>query len=232
MAFLAWRACVYNTDVAADVQTQQLAEPSGIEDEPEDGCVPLSNARHELFAQFRALGGYQIGEAYTRAGGKATGVQAKRQGCKIAYLPATKIRILYLKHRQAQAMQDENVMGKREILQELKTNMHLGRQVKGGLPASNRALEMIGIEEHGMFVQRREMKTGKIDTLEGLDPNQLIDFIQKAADRIKGLDLDADALAAACGIERRPEIGDGGTTGDSTPSSVAEVPDSDPVSTL
>lgn len=220
---------MYNTGMAQDVQTQELVSPVGIEDNPDDGSTPLTNPRHELFSQFRAFGAYQIGEAYTRAGGKATGIAAKRQGTKIAYRESVKRRIKYLQQKQATALLDENVMGRREILQELKTNMEIGRQVKGGLTASNRALELIGVEEHQMFVQRRETLTGKMDQLEGLTPNQLIDFLQKAANRIKGLDLDAEALAAACGIERRSEIGDGSTEGTDPTSADIEVPNSDAV---
>lgn len=202
---------------------QEIAAPAPVEVQPEDGSVPLAISKNELYAQFRALGALEPAEAYTRAGGKAVGHRAKRNAYKLSQREDVKRRIAYLKARQADAMVEENVMGRREVLQELKTNMEMGRTVKGGLTASNRALELIGSEEHGMFVQRRETKSGKIDELDGLDPGQLIDYIQKAANRIPGLELDAESLAAACGVTRRPEIGDGGPEGDRPPDSGSEV---------
>jgi len=180
----------------------------------EDGSQPLSNPRHEMFAQFRALTAASVGDAYRQAGGPSTGKNATKQGDKIAGRPEVKLRITALQKEQARKLQSENVMTQREILLELKTNVDLGRVVKGGLSASNRALELIGGQEHDMFVVRKENRNRKIDPLDGMDPQALVDFIGKAAARIPGLEIDAEALAIACGFERS-EIESGGITGDS-----------------
>jgi hypothetical protein len=209
--------------VDTDSQQQEIVASSKPEIQPDDGSVPLAIAKNELYAQYRALAGLGTKEAYIKAGGKAEGERARRQGYKLSQRTDVKRRIRFLKAKQADALVEDNVMGRREILQELKTNMELGRAVKGGLTASNRALELIGGEEHDMFVVRKENRNKKIDELDGLDPGQLIDYIQRAADRIPGLEIDAESLAAACGVTRRPEIGDGGVEGDSAPDCEPEV---------
>jgi hypothetical protein len=207
-------------------QPQQFVEAAEIvEEEPEDGSAPLSNPRHEMFSQFRALAGLQIAEAYNQAGGPARGDNAFKQGAKIAYRPDVKLRMAWLKSDQARKLQDANVMSRREVLEELKTNVGLGRIVKGGLAASNKALELIGGEEHEMFIQKRELRTKKLDELDGMDQAQIIAYIGKAAARIPGLEIDAEALATAVGLKPQPAIGDGRTAGDGPPDTGSEVPE-------
>jgi len=174
----------------------------------EDGSEPLANARSELFAQYRALAGASVTDAYILSGGKTNSTNAKGQGQKYAAKPEVKARIAWLKLERANRMLDDNVMGKREILEELKTNMHLGRTLKGGLTASNRALELIGSEEHDMFVQKRESRSRKIDELDDMGPEQVLAYIERAVKKIPGLEIDIEGLARACGIEPGPASGD------------------------
>jgi len=180
------------------------ANPSGL---------PLLNSKHEIFAQHRALSGASLKQCYIMAGGKSIKNQ-QGQAEKMAYRPEVKARIEWLKADQARRMQNDHVYSRRGILEELKTNVQLGREVKGGLPASNRALELIGGEEHDMFVVRKENRNRKIDELDGLDTAQLIAYIQKGVDRIPGLNIDAEALAAAVGVGTEPALGDGRPEGD------------------
>jgi hypothetical protein len=207
------------------VTPHKLNEQVELEEQPEDGSAPLQNPRHELYAQFRGLTGCTVQEAYRQAGGKQ-GANAQKQGTKFGARAEVKLRISWLKSHQADRIIDEAVMGRREILEELKTNMTIGRNVKGGLNASNRALELIGGEEHDMFVVRKENRNKKIDELDGLDPEQLVAYIAKAAARIPGLELDAEALALACGFER-PEITSGRPAGDREASTGSEVSESE-----
>jgi hypothetical protein len=190
------------------------AENAELVDTEEEYSLPLTNSRHEIFAQHRALSGATLSQCYVLAGGKSI-KNVEGQAGKWAARADVKGRIAFLKAEQVRRMQDEHVFSRREILEELKTNVYLGREVKGGLPASNKALELIGGEEHDMFVVRKENRNRKVDELDGLDQAQIIAYIQKGVDRIPGLDIDAEALAAAIGVKGGPELGPGRPEGDS-----------------
>jgi hypothetical protein len=203
--------------------TSEIHREPIAEDQPTDGSMPLEISRWELFSQFRALAGLSLADAYLQAGGRKN-VNAQRQGAKISGREPVKKRIEWLKAEQARKMQDGAVMSKRSILEELKTNMELGRVLKGSLNASNRALELIGGEEHDMFVVRRENRNKKIDELDGMDTDQLIEFIQKAAARIPGLEIDAEKLAAAVGAKPESASGGGRPAGNRAPDPRLELP--------
>jgi hypothetical protein len=209
--------------VGNEAQPHSPALPAEVEVIDEPGCSPLPSSKHEIFAQHRALTGATIAASYTQAGGTST-KNAKKMGERWAARQDVKDRIAFLQVARSERVMDNHVMSRREVLMELKTNVVLGRELKGGLNASNKALELIGGEEHGMFVQKRETKH-TVDEIDDMGPEQLVAFIHRAVKKIPGLEIDAAFLAAAVGIEVRPEIGSGGITGDCPPDPGSEVPE-------
>lgn len=162
--------------------------------------IPLKNAKHEHFAQLMVAGS-QAKAAYVLAGFSPNG--AKQAAAKLLTRADLTDRIAYLRkqkeamHQQAMtAAVEKSGMDKAWVLSRLGKIVDLGMAIEtvmgpdgeagelkaANLPAANTALGLIG-KELGMFVERKEVRTGPLD---GLPPDEAkalldtIDAIQQA----------------------------------------------------
>ena len=144
--------------------------------------APLPNAKHEHFAQLvsngesatRAyvLAGYSEGGAPQSAGRLLKNAQVCE---RIAYLRSIKEQ----KHQQAvSAVISDAAIDKKWVLDKLTRIVAMGMQAepvtdeegqpvgeyRQNLAAANKAVELIG-KELGMFVERKEIRTGALDDL-------------------------------------------------------------------
>lgn len=156
--------------------------------------VPLKNAKHEHFAQLVA-NGEPAARAYEIAGysGKGAKQSAARlltdaDVCeRVAHLRSVKVE----KVQQATAAVVEKAgLSKEWVISQLMENVSMAKQAEPvfdnkGIPtgeytqnlaAANKALELLG-KEVGMFVDRKEVRTGPLDNLPPDEAKALIDAI-------------------------------------------------------
>ena len=160
--------------------------------------VALKNAKHEHFAQLMAAGS-QAKAAYVLAGFSPNG--AKQAAAKLLTRADLADRLAYLRQQKEamhkQAMQGavaEAGMDKAWVLKKLGKIVEIGmalEPVKGedgqelgelkaaNLPAANAALNLIG-KELGMFIDRKEVRTGPLDDL----PHDELKAMRDAIDTI------------------------------------------------
>jgi len=120
----------------------------------------LENARHERFAQEVASGRSQS-DAYESAGFRsATPAATKANASRLMSRPEVRERVAEL--QVAQGRQSEIKRGDMiDMLLADRARAHANRQIA----AAVRAAELIG-KMLGMFVDRREVRTGPLDELE------------------------------------------------------------------
>jgi len=144
--------------------------------------IPLKNAKHEHFAQL-LVAGSQAKAAYIVAGFSPNG--AKQAAAKLLTRTDLADRIAYLRqqkeamHQQAvQTVIAEAALDKAWVLKRLSRIVDMGMaaepvkdaegnpvgEYKANLQAANKALELIG-KEAGMFIDRKEIRTGELDGL-------------------------------------------------------------------
>jgi hypothetical protein len=131
----------------------------------------LDNPRYELFAQTLARGVSQS-DAYVEAGFQSTTPDGiANNAARLAAKPEVKQRVDELLARAAKHAE----LRAADILSALLEDRSLARE-RGQVAAAIRALELYG-KQIGMFVDKREIKTGVLDDL---NPEQL-DTITEAA---------------------------------------------------
>ena len=157
--------------------------------------TPLKNAKHEHFAQL-VSNGEAATRAYVLAGYSEKGAHASAtrllrnaEICsRVAQLRARK----EAKHEQAvTAVVADAAVDKAWVLRNLTQIVKMGMAVEpvrdeegnelgelkaANLPAANKALELVG-KELGMFIDRKEIRTGELDGLGHDDLKQLRDAI-------------------------------------------------------
>ncbi len=173
--------------------------------------IPLKNAKHEHFAQL-VVAGSQAKTAYIVAGFSPNG--AKQAAAKLLTRADLTDRIAYLR-QQKEAMHHEAIktviaeaaMDKAWVLKRLGRIVDMGMaaepvkdaegnaigEYKANLQAANKALELIG-KEAGMFIDRKEIRTGALDALEHDELKLLRDAL--AASLASGVDRQQDATGA------------------------------------
>lgn len=121
---------------------------------------PIDNPRHEKYAQ-ALFNGVTQSEAYVAAGFDATTPNSIKVGAShLADNPAVQMRIRELQVRAARRSE----IKKSDVLDWLIQDRNLARDLKQ-VAASIRAAELIG-KELGMFVDRKEIKTGELDDID------------------------------------------------------------------
>jgi len=158
------------------------------------GNATLRNAKHEHFAQL-VSNGESATRAYVLAGYSEGG--AKQSAARLLTNADVCERIAYLrqqkeaKHEKAVSKAVESAaIDKAWVLSKLVKVTEMGMQAepvydeegnpageyKQNLAAANKALELIG-KEMGMFVDRKEVRTGPLDTLPHDDLKRLRDAL-------------------------------------------------------
>lgn len=137
----------------------------------------LDNPKHELFAQALAKGKTQA-EAYELAGYKPSEPNASR----LTRHDKVQARVAEIQGRAAERAE----ISKAWVLEKLVENAARAMQHKAVLDedgepigeyryeggVANRALELVG-KELGMFVDRKEIRTGQLDDLDATEREQL-----------------------------------------------------------
>lgn len=110
----------------------------------------LKNQRHELFAQNLAKG-MTGSAAYKFAGYVAIGNSAESSASTLQRTPKVAARVAELKERAA-----EKAVASREWIIDRLTENAIGHQITNPA-ASNKALELIGKEQHSMFTDKKDI---------------------------------------------------------------------------
>lgn len=168
----------------------------------------LKNVRHEKFAQGLAAGTAQA-KSYIEAGFSPNG--ATGAACKAAARPDVKARVAEILQGVAskaaianQKAVDALAISREDVLRELWDNAmsakaavpvldHKGKETgefRADFSASNKAFELFGKEAHRMFVDRKEILTGPIDSLEHEERKRLLALL----DEITGQPGPAEAV--------------------------------------
>ncbi len=157
----------------------------------------LANVRHERFAR-ELSGGKTASEAYELAGFKASRPNASR----LQHQENIRQRVAELHAQGAEIAQKatekaaERLSVDREwVMARLKDNA-VSAAAKEDYGPSNRAIELLG-KEIGMFIDRKEVRTGALDGLDARQRDQLRDALQRELDR-------RDAATGAAGEEGPP----------------------------
>ena len=156
--------------------------------------APLKNAKHEHFAQL-VSNGEPASRAYVVAGYSEKG--AKQSAARLLTSADICERIAYLRSKkeeahgqQVQQVLQEAALDKAWVLKRLSRIVDMGMaaepvkdaegnpvgEYRANLQAANKALELIG-KEAGMFIDRKEIRTGELDGLGHDDLKQLRDAI-------------------------------------------------------
>lgn len=167
--------------------------------------TPLKNAKHEHFAQL-VSNGETAPRAYVLAGYSEKG--ARQSAHALLTKPDISDRISALrrkkeeKHERAvEAVMADAALDKAWVLKRLSRIVDMGMaaepvkdaegnpvgEYKANLQAANKALELIG-KEAGMFIDRKEIRTGELDGLGHDELKQLRDAINSigAAGQVAG----------------------------------------------
>jgi phage terminase small subunit len=152
--------------------------------------LPLSNARHEAYAQGLSSG-KTSDQAYADAGYKRNRKNATRLKTnkdvvsRVAYLQAQKASI---QQDALKAIAQKEVLTRQWVLDNLVKNarmcMGLDPAPSGHQPAgANKALELLG-KELGMFIERKEEgKPGEFAELDELTDADLVDIARRSGSR-------------------------------------------------
>lgn len=173
----------------------------------------LRNIRHEKFAQALAAGKQQAA-SYVEAGYSPGG--ADSAAWKAANRPDVKQRITELLQGSARKDQaatqkavDELAITRGDVLRELWDNAmsakaavpvldHKGNPTgewRADFSASNKALELFGKEAHRMFVDRKEILAGPIDSLEHDERKRLLALLDELTGQPGPAETTPDAAA-------------------------------------
>ncbi len=156
--------------------------------------TPLKNAKHEHFAQL-VSNGETAPRAYVLAGYSEKGARQSAH----ALLTKTDVsdRVSYLRSKkeeahgqQVQQVLQEAALDKAWVLKRLSRIVDMGMaaepvkdaegnpvgEYRANLQAANKALELIG-KEAGMFIDRKEIRTGELDGLGHDELKQLRDAL-------------------------------------------------------
>lgn len=157
-------------------------------------ATPLKNAKHEHFAQL-VSNGETATRAYVLAGYNEKG--ARQNASRLMANDGVRDRIDALRrqkesvHAQAtQAVIAEAALDKAWVLKRLSRIVDMGMaaepvrdaegnpigEYRANLQAANKALELIG-KEAGMFIDRKEIRTGELDGLPHDELKQLRDAL-------------------------------------------------------
>lgn len=159
-----------------------------------DPLAPLKNAKHEHFAQLVA-NGEPAARAYEIAGYSGKG--AKQSAARLLTAADICDRVAHLRSIKVEKVQQVTAavvekagLSKEWVISQLMENVSMAKQAepvfdKKGQPtgeyaqnlaAANKALELLG-KEVGMFVERKEVRTGPLDNLPPDEAKALIDAI-------------------------------------------------------
>ena len=163
----------------------------------------LKNQRHELFAQGLA-GGKSADEAYEAAGYK----QNRHNASRLKTKEHITIRVAEIQGKAAERVEIDRAWVLERLVENVERSMQaaavknaegeaIGEYAYQGNVA-NKALELLG-KEIGMFVDRKEVRTGKLDAIED---DQLDDLIAG----VKSI-LASGAVGEAPGREETPQVG-------------------------
>jgi hypothetical protein len=176
----------------------------------------IHNVRWEAFAQARALQQLSVEESYHAIGGKGV---ARRNGNKLNAQPVVQARIKELLAERKDKILEQDLYTREEVVQGLLNN---ARRCDAGAPvffkgvpctfkdaegveqtairrdsmAINRAWELLGIEK-GMFPKTTQQLHGKMDPLEGLSLEEILNEMATQIFNETGWKLDLDTLKKA-----------------------------------
>ena len=153
----------------------------------------LKNAKHENFAHLVAKG---IGptEAYIQAGYSKNG--AKQSASRLLTNADVSARVEQIRANINAATVEKAGVDKAWVLSELVSNVRMAKsaepvldhegnptgEYKQNLAAANKALELIG-KELGMFVDRKEIRTGDLDDVPHEEKKRALDVIREELER-------------------------------------------------
>lgn len=171
------------------------------------GASPLENTRHELFCQHRADGLSQLAayeKAGYRGGHKANASALDRKANvkdRVHYLLSEKANAVAKATAKAAAENTKRVaISKEWVLDQLIEVAEMGKaaepvldkdgnpvgEYKQNLAAANKALELIG-KEIGMFIERKEIRTGTLDDIPFKQRQDALDTIRAELQRRNGM---------------------------------------------
>lgn len=150
----------------------------------------LKNARHEHFAHLVAKGEKPT-EAYIQAGFSPKAAYT----CAARLLKKAQIcsRVAEIQANISKVAEEKTGISKAWVLEQLVEIVHLGKAVEpvrgengevtgelsvANLSAANKALELIG-KEHGMFIDRKEIRTGALDDVPHDEKKAALALIQE-----------------------------------------------------
>lgn len=154
----------------------------------------LRNAKHEHFAQLVSKG-EKPGRAYVIAGYSENG--ADQSACRLLKNAEIEARIAHLQAAVEQPSRERAIekaaVDKAWVLSQLVEVVKMGKaaepvrdnegnetgEYRQNLAAANKALELVG-KELGMFIDRKEIRTGDLDGLEHDDLKQIRDALAAA----------------------------------------------------
>ena len=181
--------------------------------------APLRNAKHEHFAQL-IVNGKTPPVAYVTAGYSEAGAQQSAGRLlrdalvcsRIAHLRAS------IEAPARERAVEKAALDKTWVLTQLIENVKMAKaaepvrdaegnatgEYRQNLPAANKALELLG-KELGMFIDRKEIRTGPLDGLPADEAQSLIEAIDAihAARTAGNVGRPAGSTAVAGGQERR-----------------------------
>lgn len=151
----------------------------------------LTNQKHEHFASLVAKG-VDREQAYIDAGFSENG--ARTSSHRLLQRDDIQSRVNEIKNKLLDKVQEKAAVDKAWVIDQLIENVKLGKcetvdEETGkvrvpNLPAANKALELIG-KELGMFIDRKEIRTGPLQDL----PDDQLDVVIRDAAKTAGITL-------------------------------------------
>lgn len=149
----------------------------------------LKNAKHEHFAHLVAKGS-NAKEAYIEAGFSPNGAQPS--SARLLSKAMVAARIEEIKANISTAAIEKVSVDKAWVIAQLVENVQIAKsaipvldnegnptgEYKANLAAANRALELIG-KEQGMFVDRKEVRTGPLDSVPHEEKASALEAVRK-----------------------------------------------------
>lgn len=174
--------------------------------------APLRNARHEHFAQLMAKDAMSPPKAYIAVGYSEAGAhQSANRLLRDAEVCSriAQLRAVIEGPARERAI-EKTALDKAWVLAQLVENVKMAKKaepVRDGegnetgeyrqnLPAANKALELLG-KELGMFIDRKEVRTGELDSLDSDELKQLRDAILLAGTGVEAAGDDAGSQGRA-----------------------------------
>lgn len=156
----------------------------------------LANVKHENFAHLVAKGGNPT-EAYVQAGYSKNG--AKQSASRLLTHADVSARIEQIRANISALSAEKAGVDKAWVLEQLVDNVKIAKaaepvldhegnptgEYKANIAAANRALELIG-KEFGMFVDRKEIRTGDLDDIPHEDKKVAMAVLKAELERRSG----------------------------------------------